>query len=79
MKKFEIKVFHESTTVDKVWLEVIAKTREEAIQQVKDGNYEWMDSKQIDTISGEFIDEDEWEVVEEEPYPQIPDEGEEEW
>ena len=48
MKKFEIKVYHKSTAVDRVWLEVIAESKEDAIKEINDGNYEWIDSKQMD-------------------------------
>ncbi len=59
----EIKVFHESITIDKAWLEVYAEDLKDAINEVKQGNYEWLDSKQIDTLDNKFIDEDEWKII----------------
>ncbi len=59
-KRMEIKVYHESVTIDKAWLEVYAEDLKDAINEVKQGNYEWLDSKQIDTSDNKFIDEDEW-------------------
>ena len=64
MKTYEFKVFHRSETVDKAWIETWGKTKEEALENFKEGNYEWLDSKQIDTVGGEFIDEEDWELVE---------------
>ena len=64
MKKiYEIKVYYKETSVDKVWVEVEAESFKDAKQQINEGNYDWMDSKNIDILGGEFIDEDEWEVT----------------
>ena len=71
MKKFEIKVYHKSTTIDKVWLEVIAESKEDAIKAIEDGDYEWIDSKNVDVFDGEFTEKDEWEILSEEPYPTL--------
>ena len=60
LRTYEFKIFHQSTTVDKVWVQVDARNPEEAKQIINDGNGDWIDSKQIDTIDGEYIDEDEW-------------------
>ena len=61
----ELKVRHKSTTIDIVWVEVNADSKEEAIKLIMAGNYDWLDSSPLDTIDGEFIDVDEWEVTRE--------------
>ncbi len=66
MKKFEIKAFHESTTYDKVWLEVYAEDLEDAKKQIEEGNYQWLDSKNLDNFDGKFTNEEDWEIVDEE-------------
>lgn len=67
MKKFEIKGYHQSTIVDKFWFYVEAETKEEALEKAKTMEIdEWIDSKNIDVLDGEYIDHDQWEVVSEE-------------
>ena len=60
LQTYEFKVFHQSTTVDKAWLRVNARNPEEAKKLIMNGDGDWMDSKQIDTLDGEYIDQEEW-------------------
>ena len=60
---YELLVFHRDTSIDKVWVEITGTSKEDALKNFKDGNFEWLDSKQIDSIDGEFIDEDEWKFI----------------
>jgi hypothetical protein len=62
--KYEMKVYHQQVTVDKVWVEVYGTSKEDALKNFKAGEYEWLDSRQLDTIGGEFIDEEDWEFIE---------------
>ena len=60
LRTYEFKVYHQSTILDKAWVRVDARNPEEAKQTIMDGDADWIDSKQIDTLDGEYIDPDEW-------------------
>lgn len=64
MKQFTMTVFHQSTTIDKVRVAIEAENEADAIKTFKEGNYDWIDAKNVDNIDGEFIDEKDW-VIEE--------------
>ena len=64
MKRFEVKGFHRSTTIDKFWFYIEAETEEEAREIMKTIDPDdWIDSKSIDVLDGEYIDRDEWTIV----------------
>jgi len=43
---------------------VEGKSKEDALKNFKNGNFDWLDSKSLDTIDSEFVYEDEWEFIE---------------
>lgn len=67
MKRFEVKGFHKSTVIDKFWFYIEAETEEEALAKAKITEPDdWIDSKSVDVLDGEYIDQDEWTIVGEE-------------
>lgn len=60
---YEVKAYHERTSYEKVWLKVLAESKEEAFRLIEDNEGDWMDSKEIDSGGGEWKDMDAWEIV----------------
>jgi len=60
LRTYEFKVYHQSTVVDKAWVRVDARNPEEAKEIIMNGDGDWVDSKQVDTLDGEYVDQKEW-------------------
>ncbi len=62
--KYTVKGYYQYTAYDKIYIEIEADNKEEAIKLAKEHpeSYE-IDYKNIDISDGEFIDFDEWEVL----------------
>ena len=60
LRTYEFKVYHQATVVDKAWVRVDARNPEEAKEIIMNGDGDWMDSKQVDTLDGEYVDQKEW-------------------
>ncbi len=67
MRRFELKIFTKAITIEANYVEVYANNFENAKEEVKEGNYEYLDSKTIDIQDEQIIDEEDWELISEEP------------
>lgn len=65
-KLYEIKAYRETRDYEKCWIQIEADSPEEALKKAKDSpdECEYIDSKCIDVIDGEWVDQSEWEVTE---------------
>lgn len=63
-KTFEVKGFMRIVCYDAVWFNVEADSMEEALALAKEEPNEYLvDTRNIDVISSDFVDEDLWKVV----------------
>ena len=64
MKMYSAIIYHKSMIVDRVYIQIEATSREDAIYGIYKGDGDWINTKNIDTYNGEFIDEKDWIIKE---------------
>ena len=73
MKTYEVEAYYERKVYEKVWLTVEAESKDEAVALIKEGEGDWMDSKELDS-EGEWVDDGTWEIIGSKPY-EMPNTG----